>query len=54
MHLFNLETELHEIMQIIEGGMVDIFLGAHMKEIQLEKKKKTPPKKPLENLSNKI
>lgn len=47
MHLFNLETELHEIMQIIEGGMVDIFLGAHMKEIQLEKKKKHHQKNPL-------
>lgn len=32
-------------MQIIEEGMVDIFLGVHMKDTAREKKKKNITKK---------
>lgn len=37
---WNIETELHEIMQITEEEMLSIFLCVHMKEIELQKKKK--------------
>lgn len=40
---WNIETELHEIMQITEEEMLSIFLCVHMKEIELQKKKKISP-----------